>query len=186
MAAAIAVAGISILLVAHLALASEVDGSPIAASAEQIVSFAVPDHHQEISVLSQNGFSVPLPRNPSDGLVTPFPRAGKGAIVGNNPCPRWAPSEFEMVMPDFNGRPKPFPRKDHRWAATFVVKGLHRAFLQASFLEAGLAFAESEASAGVANAKESDQENGEGKTSVPKSAAPKRVPSVKQFTCYSL
>ncbi|KAH7421171.1 hypothetical protein KP509_13G043900 [Ceratopteris richardii] len=73
-------------------------------------SIAIPIPHEREWIIIRNGYVAPVPllqKHVSSGLQ----------------CPQWTPSKLEMVLPDFNGRPKAFPRKGYHWFASFVLTG---------------------------------------------------------------
>lgn len=192
--AATALAGLSFFSVPSFAVTSDdlLKSGTVIAHLDPSLSIAIPIPHQEVWIFAQNGFLAPLPRSSSDGIIPPPPPIGNDVVFHgfNLGCPQWTPSEFEMVLPDFHGRPKPFPRRSPQWPATFVVKGADGSFLQASFLEDGLTFSESEPGAGVVGPNEQAVEIEIGhleagkETSLPKALGGFLMGA--KFTCFSL
>lgn len=72
--------------------------------------------------------NVPSVKPPNEGLNSPWVPKINGLKKkdanrrASMRCPKWTESELEMVLPDFQGRPKPFPRMQGRlypfWPAT--------------------------------------------------------------------
>lgn len=150
-------------------------------------SMAIPIPHEEVWARVQNGFIAPLPHIHEHGLVMPFSQPRKTAVASEGStlkCPQWTPSELEMVLPDFHGRPKPFPHQGHHWLASFVVRGMHgEAFLQLSDSNDEIELNEIEGMDGKAtNAIEENinKQRKEGKLSLLK------VLGMEKFTCYSM
>ncbi|MCO5577835.1 hypothetical protein L7F22_031670 [Adiantum nelumboides] len=82
------------------------------------LSMTIPIPHEQEWIIVKNGYIAPLPRM-------------QRQAISNLKCPPWTPSELEMILPDFNGRPKPFPRQGHHWSASFVLSGTQtEAFLK--------------------------------------------------------
>lgn len=157
---------------------------------------------------SIDGLIAPLPSltAPNDGIITPLiPRNGTkvASKASHMKCPQWTLSELEMVLPDFHGRPKPFPRQGHQyWPASFVIiKGINKdlddsnkqqAFLQASFLEDGLSFADitpDKSSAPSVAAMNEEEAPAAGGPSAPPNGANSQPSSTikgKRETCFSM
>ncbi|KAI5072214.1 hypothetical protein GOP47_0012320 [Adiantum capillus-veneris] len=132
-------------------------------------SMSIPIPHEQEWTIVRNGYIAPLPRM-------------QRHESSNLKCPPWTPTELEMFLPDFNGRPKPFPRKGHHWSASFVVSGKHNeAYLKLADLR------EDVENDGGVYAKTSplaetklDKQDMEGKLSLLK------LLGMEKFTCFSM
>eukprot|EP00250_Pteridium_aquilinum_P005288 c15404_g2_i1 orf=165-1058(+) len=147
-------------------------------------SMAIPVPHEEVWFFVQNGFIAPLPHSQEHGLAIPLSPPREAAVVTKGftlTCPQWTPSEFEMVLPDFHGRPKPFPRQGRHWSASFVVKGMDgQAFLQLSNLKDDLELNENHEKTSTAAEPKKNRLDKEGKRSLLK------VLGMEKFKCFSM
>lgn len=199
--AATTMAGLSFLSIDSFAMASEADlGKSIITThisnpnpgrypnPDPSFSMAIPIPHEEVWVFARNGFIAPLPNTPGHGVVTPIPQPGRAGVSSSKVsilrCPQWTPSELEMVLPDFHGRPKPFPRQGHQWPASFVVIGMpDEAFLQVSHLRDDVELDEiapADGNAAEVAVVTANGEEVEGKLSLLK------VLGVERFMCFSM
>lgn len=147
-------------------------------------SMAIPIPDDNIWGHAQNGFIAPLPRNHEHGMVLPFSQLRRTSVVSEgsgSKCPRWSPSELEMVLPDFHGRPKPFPHQGHHWSATYVTKGVNgEAFLELVDMNDEAELDEGDSKAMVAMEDNHMKQQKDDKLSL------LQVLGVGNFTCFSM